>query len=84
MNTLDEWKDIDSAPIDADILVKCDNFGDPKKGSHFAVVRWNKDYSAFYDANIDYDDDDIDLDSYGAYMYATHWMPLPKPPKDQQ
>jgi len=75
-----EWQPIETAPIDEDILVKCDNFGDINAGIHFAVVRWNDEYGVFADANIDWNDD-VDLDVYGAYQYATHWMPLPPPPK---
>lgn len=75
-----EWKPIDDAPIEKDILVVCDNFGEKGKGVHFAVVRWDSEYGVFADANIDRDDD-YDLDVDGAYHYATHWMPLPAAPK---
>lgn len=38
--------------------------------------------------NIDYPDEDIDIDEispYGDWIenYVTHWMPLPEPPKDE-
>lgn len=78
---MSEWQDIDTAPIDQDILVVCDNFGEKGRGIHFAVVRWDSEYGVFADANIDHDDD-YDLDVNGAYQYATHWMPLPEPPED--
>lgn len=77
------WQPIETAPIDKDILVVCNNFGEEDRGKHFAVVRWDDEYGVFADANLDRDDD-YDLDVSGAYKYATHWMPVPKPPSSDR
>ena len=67
---MSEWKPIETAPRDGSQILKW-------TGRWFACVEWHSrpDHSAFWE---------MAHDAQGVYALsglATHWMPLPEPPK---
>ena len=80
MSDCNEWMDIETAPEDGtEILVYArwdwDAMGNPSEGYHIALARyepygiagfWTYAFNPYSDIAVE----------------PTHWMPLPKPPKE--
>ena len=74
-----DWKPIESAPRDGtSILVYVPA---PTVGGRVMQASWSADWygdktnQGWMPANCD--------EEYGCHYVATHWMPLPSPPKEQ-
>ena len=62
-----EWQPIETAPKDKEILLYSDSDG-------YGISGWNEEHQRWYVYN-----------HYEEQLYlfpATHWMPLPDPPKE--
>ena len=71
-----EWQPIETAPRDEDqrILVTAEGRVFIATFDHSCTPCWKSEGDPYWDAIIE----DIDYVHY----FATHWMPLPTPPKD--
>jgi len=67
-----EWRTIDSAPKDGTPILVCCRSGD-------ITIAMHSDGAWAYCSSLGYD-----LENYMGMWYeeATHWMPLPSPPRD--
>lgn len=64
---MSEWQPIETAPSHGEFLVTGYLFNDPEKGRWTCVANGSEDFP---------------VDDRGDVLeYATHWMPLPEPPK---
>ena len=73
---MSEWQPIETAPKDGSSIIVCDS----KIGFVCEACWWdswysNKNNTGWMIANCD--------EEYGHYIDATHWMPLPAPPKTE-
>jgi len=70
----DGWLPIESAPKDGEQVLLCDGMWGPYLG-FYEPDRW-----VFYDRECNEAIWNYWVEGYG----PTHWMPLPKPPKDSK
>lgn len=72
--TMSEWQKIETAPKDQVILLGLPMVGNIKEWDRRVYEgRWNEDQSTWTSVN-----------GFIVLSVATHWMPLPPPPKEQQ
>jgi hypothetical protein len=63
-----DWMTIDSAPRDGTSIIVCN----PEFGQvNMAIANWDEDGWAYADGPVQY------------YVGASHWMPVPLPPKPE-
>lgn len=73
---MDNWRPMETAPIDAAIIVAVPSIRHHQMEVSYAVGEacWSDDEGSFYWANND------PSDTWGGPIYPTHWMPMPAPP----
>jgi hypothetical protein len=79
-----EWQDISTAPKDGSAILICAcETGMLVFGQRIAVAKFHTEHDLEHGKVLDFvtDDEGVRISGRRHVRFATHWMPLPVPPK---
>jgi hypothetical protein len=77
------WRPIETAPRDKVILICANELGMLVFGQRIAVAKFHTEHDLERGKVLDFvtDDEGVRIKGRRHVRFATHWMPLPEPPK---